>query len=162
VLDKRGLQELDVNLLVLIGVALSTAKVAASLGLDQLAAQLLGGFIQQVHATPVTFVLGVAIMTTLVRQVLGETQTVLMLGLALIPVAPTLGVNPWVVVVVIIAASHTWVVPTQDQAYLAAYAATEGRLYSPGQARTVAAWFVVVTLVGIAAATLYWRLLGLL
>jgi DASS family divalent anion:Na+ symporter len=162
VLDKRGLQDLDVNLLVLIGVALSTAKVAASLGLDQLAAQLIGGFIQQVHATPVMFIIGVAVMTTLVRQVLGETQTILMLGLALIPVAPTLGVNPWIVVVVIISASHTWVVPTQDQAYLAAFAATEGRLYSSDQARAVGGWFILVTLIGVGVATLYWRLLGLL
>lgn len=161
-LDKRGLQEMDINLLILIGVALSTAKVAAALGVDRLASAYIGGFVNSVGTNPVTFVVGVGAVTALLRLVLGETQTILFLALALIPVAPTLGVNPWLVVLAIISCSHTWIVPTQDQAYLAAYAASEGRLYSPAQARTMGIAFVGVTLLGLAVTSLYWNAIGLM
>lgn len=45
---------------------------------------------------------------------------------------------------------------------LVAHSASEGRLYSHPQARRVALAYVVVTLVGLALAIAYWKLIGLM
>ena len=46
--------------------------------------------------------------------------------------------------------------------YVGAYAASEGRLFSPAQSRQAAIGFTVVILVALTLSVPYWHLLGLL
>ena len=57
--------------------------------------------------------------------------------------------------------SSTRASPTTPE-YLVAHSASEGRLYSHPQAQRVALAHVVVTLVGLALAIPYWKLIGLM
>ena len=87
---------------------------------------------------------------------------VLLLSLAVIPVAPTVGVDPWVAIVTILATFLLWFVPPQTPEYLVAYSGSEGRLYSHRQARRVSFAYAAVTLVGLALSIPYWHWIGLL
>ena len=61
----------------------------------------------------------------------------LILGLALMPLAQTLHLDPWVMMMVLLATSQTWFFPSQNLAYMVAYSTSEGRLFSHAQARNV-------------------------
>jgi DASS family divalent anion:Na+ symporter len=160
--DRRAFQELDWNYLIFYGVALSIAVLTVSLGLDRVVAGAVGARLTQIGVSPLLFVLGVACLNFLVQLVLSQNQSILLLGLALIPVAPTVGVDPWVVIVTLLATSSMWFLPAQTTSYLVAYSASEGRLYSHTQARRMSVAYAAVTLAGLALSIPYWRLIGLL
>jgi hypothetical protein len=94
--------------------------------------------------------------------VLPQTQGVLILTLAFLPTAAVVGVDPWIVVLTILATSGQWFIPNETNAYLVAYSASEGRLFSHGQARRVAFGYAAVVLAGLALSIPYWHVLGLL
>jgi len=93
---------------------------------------------------------------------LGKTQMLLILGLALIPAAAAIGIEPWVVIIVLVAGPSLWFLPGQAPAYLVAQAAAEGRLYSAAQSQAVALGYAVVTLLAVVFSVPYWHFLGLL
>lgn len=166
--DRQSFQELDWGYLIFYGVALSIASVVASVGLDRLPAGIVGGGVASVDAgpaalaSPLLFVLGAACITFLVRLAVPQNPGVLLLGLALIPVAPAVGVEPWVAAVTILATSSMWFLPPQTTSYLVAYSACDGRLFSHAQASRAAFGHAAVTLTGLALSVPYWHLLGLL
>jgi divalent anion:Na+ symporter, DASS family len=158
----RSIQDLDWSFLLFYGVALSIANVAESLGLNQAAAEVIGGQLLMVGASPFFFVLAVACLHIVIRFLFRPSQSVLLMSLTFIPAAPTLGVEPWVVVITILATAFLWFPPSQSSPFMTAYAASEGRLYSPGQAARVNFAYTAITLLGLAVSVPYWHLLGLL
>jgi CRP-like cAMP-binding protein/di/tricarboxylate transporter len=160
--DRRAFQELDWGYLIFYGAALGLGRLTVALGLDQVAASTLGAAISSADLGPLAFVLGVAVASLLIRLVIPQDQAMLLLSLALIPVAPALHVDPWIVVITLVATSATWFFPTQTPSYLVACSASEGRLFSQAQARRVAIGYGVVLLIGLACSVPYWRALGLL
>jgi hypothetical protein len=91
-----------------------------------------------------------------------QVQALLLLGLMLIPAAPSLGLDPWLVVVTLLATSAVWFFPSQTPGYPLAYSAAEGRLFTHTQARRAALGYVGVVLVSLGLSVPYWHLLGLL
>ena len=73
-----------------------------------------------------------------------------------------LGLDPWVIVVTILATTGLWLIPSQVPMYLATYSASEGRLFGPAQSRRAAFGYLAVLLVGLVVTLPYWHLLGLL
>jgi len=100
-------------------------------------------------------------LNTLVRFVLADDLSLLLLGLALVPTAPVVGVHPWIIIITLLASFSPWFFPTQSVAYSVAYEAAEGRLFTHRQARLACLGYTAVTLVGLAISVPYWRLLGL-
>ncbi|MBI2755473.1 MAG: cyclic nucleotide-binding domain-containing protein [Chloroflexi bacterium] len=160
-LDRRALQELDWSFLLFFGVILSITGLVRSLGLDRASAEAVGPPLARLGLGPVGFVIALAVAGVLLEVLLGKTQTLLVLALALIPAAQALGVDPWVVVITLVAGPSMWFLPGQAPAYLVALAASEGRLYSPTQSRAVALGYTAVTLLAVVLSLPYWRLLGL-
>ena len=160
--NRASLQQLNWDFLISFGVVLSLSQLVVLLGLDRVAASqvsaLLGG--QVVH--PVLFVLGVGLLTLIVRIFLPQDQALLLICIALVPSAPLFGVDPWIVAIASLATFSTWFYPSQTIGFPLAYDASEGRLYSHAQARLVCAGFTVAVLLALAASVPYWRLLGLL
>jgi CRP-like cAMP-binding protein/di/tricarboxylate transporter len=161
-LDRRALQQLDWNFLVFFGVILSLTGIVGGLGLDRVVADQAGALLARINPGPVGFVLLVLLAGILVELVLGKTQMLVVLGLALIPLAPSVGVNPWVVAATLIAGPSLWFLPGQQPSYPVAVAATEGRLYSVAQSRAVALGYGVVVLVALVLTLPYWSFIGLL
>ena len=85
----------------------------------------------------------------------------LLLGLALIPVAPVIGVEPWIVIIVLLATSALWFFPAQTPYYLFALSASENRLFAHAQARRLAFAYAIIALLALVLTFPYWRLLGL-
>ena len=160
--DLRALHGLDWSTLLFFGVVLTIARMGVALGLDRSAAAAIDAALGSFRPSPLVFVLAVAVLSVVVRLVLEQDLTILLASLTLIPVAPSVGVDPWVVVIVLLATSVAWLLPSQTTAYLVAQTGSEGRLYSPGQAQLVYAAYAALTLLGLALAVPYWHLLGLL
>jgi len=104
----------------------------------------------------------VAGISLLIRLALDQDLTVVLVGVTLLPVAPRVGVDPWIVVISVLAMSVAWFLPSQTLSYLVAQSASEGRLFSHAQARRFAFAYTALVLVGLMVSVPYWRLLGLL
>ena len=155
------LARLDWGYLIFYGVALSLSNLVEGLRLDKIVAVPAGARLAEIGISGPVFVLFVGLLTVLVRSVLPADQAVILLGLALIPIAGAVGVHPWLVVIAILTFALSWHVVAQTPEYLVAHVASEGRLYSHGQARRVAFAYLVVAFAALALCLPYWHLLGL-
>ena len=160
--DGPALQALDWGMLLFFGVVLSLGRLAGSLGIDAAAGALIGELLGPARPGPLAMVLSVAVVSLALRLVLEQDLTVLLVSLALIPVATAAGVEPWAVTIALLATSVVWFLPFQTSAYMVARSASEDRLFSHEQARRFALAYAGLTLIGLALAVPYWRLLGLL
>ena len=160
--DGPALQALDWGMLLFFGVVLSLGRLASSLGIDAAAGALIDGVLGPARPGPLAMVLTVASVSLVLRLVLEQDLTVLLVSLAMIPVATAAGVEPWAVTIALLTTSVAWLLPFQTSAYMVARAASEDRLFSHEQARRFALAYAGLTLLGLALAVPYWRLLGLL
>jgi CRP-like cAMP-binding protein/di/tricarboxylate transporter len=159
---RQSLQSLNWDFLVSYGVVIGLAQLAVKLGVDRVAAAAVQRLIGGEGMSPFAFVLVVALLCLVVRVFIPQDQALLLLLLALVPVAPLVGVDPWVIAIAILATFSTWFVPAQTVGYPVAYDATEGRLFTHRQARLVCAAYTAAALTGLMVSVPYWRLLGLL
>jgi hypothetical protein len=160
--DTPALQALDWSMLLFFGVVLGLGRLAASLGVDAQAGALIQAYLGDRRPGPLGMVLAVAVASYLLRLVLEQDLTVLLASLALVPVATAAGVEPWAVTIGLLATSVVWFLPFQTSSYMVARAASEDRLFSHEQARRFAVAYAGLTLLGLALAVPYWRLLGVL
>lgn len=108
------------------------------------------------------FVLLAGGLTIVTNSLLAADQAILLLSLALIPVATAVHISPWLAAIAILALGLSWHIPAQSPEYLVAYGATHGRLYSHAQARRLALAYDAIALGGLALCLPYWHLLGLI
>jgi len=160
--DRQSLQSLNWDFLISYGVILSLPPIISSLGIDAVIATTLGRLIGDAKFSPLAFVMSIALLNVAVRLLLPDDQTLLLLSIVLIPVAPLFGVHPWVVVITLLATFTLWLLPTQTPSYTVAYEASEGRLFTQAQARIACFAFVAVTLAGLLLVFPYWRWLELI
>lgn len=157
-----GLKDLDWEYLVFFGVALSVADIAEGLQLDKILGGNAAAFLAQLGLGGAAFVILAGVLTIIVKSLLAADQAILLLSLALIPVATAVHISPWLAAVAILALGLSWHVPAQSPEYLVAYGASHGRLYSHGQARRMAFAYQAIALAGLALCLPYWHLLGLI
>jgi CRP-like cAMP-binding protein/di/tricarboxylate transporter len=160
--DGPALQALDWGMLLFFGVVLSLGRLATSLGVDAAAGALIGSVLGATRPGPLAMVLAAALTSLVLRLVLEQDLTVLLASLTLIPVATAAGVEPWAVTIALLATSVAWLLPFQTSSYTVARAASEDRLFSHEQARRFALAYTALTLLGLALAVPYWRLLGIM
>ena len=160
--DSPALQALDWGMLLFFGVVLGLGRLAASLGVDAQAGALIQTYLGDSRPGPLGMVLAVAVASFLLRLVLEQDLTVLLVSLALIPVATAAGVEPWAVTIGLLSTSVVWFLPFQTSSYMVARSASEDRLFSHAQARRFAVAYAGLTLLGLALSVPYWRLLGVL
>jgi DASS family divalent anion:Na+ symporter len=156
------LARLDWGYLIFYGVALSLSNLVEGLRLDKIVAVPAGERLAELGISGPAFVLFVGLLTVLVRCVLPADQAVILLGLALIPIAGAVGVHPWLVVIAILTFTLSWHVIAQTPEYLVASVSSEGRLYSNDQARRAALVYLGIASIALTVSLAYWRLLGLL
>jgi hypothetical protein len=159
---RQTVQALDWDYIVFYGVALSLAHLSASLGFDRVIGGVIGPLVGANGAGVVAVVLVIATMALLVCLAVGPDQTVLLLGLALVPTVAQLGIEPWIAIVIVLAMAGVWLIPSQVPMYLGAYSASEGRLFSPDQARRAAFGYVAVLVVALVLSVPFWHALRLL
>ncbi len=104
----------------------------------------------------------VAVVVVLGRLVLPWIPATLLFSLALVPAAPRVGLEPWVVGFVVLVAANTWLLPRQSELYRIAREGTKDELFSDRQGLAIGAAMTGIVLVAIAASVPYWRALGIL
>ncbi len=156
------LKNLDWEYLIFFGVALSIASIAEGLSLDKIVGLQAAEWLSQLGLGGAAFVILAGVLTIFVKSLLAADQAILLLSLALIPVATAVNISPWLAAVAILALGLSWHVPAQSPEYLVAYGATHGRLYSHGQGRRMAFAYDAIALAGLAICLPYWHLLGLI
>jgi len=157
-----NLARLDWDYLIFYGVALTIANLAEGLGLDRTAGLAAAPVLTQLGIGGPALVLLAGVLTILVKSLLAADQAILLLSLALIPVAVAVGLNPWLVVIAILALGLSWHIPAQSPEYLVAYGASQGRLFTHAQGRRMALVYDAIALAGLALCLPYWHLLGLI
>ncbi|HEY7601960.1 MAG TPA: SLC13 family permease, partial [Methylomirabilota bacterium] len=162
IFDSAALQALDWGMLLFFGVVLSLGRLATALGIDAAAGTLIGELLGPAHPGPLAMVVAAALVSLVLRLLLEQDLTILLASLTLIPVAQAAGVEPWAVTIALLATSVAWLFPFQTSSYMVARAASEDRLFSHEQARRFALAYMAITLLGLALAVPYWRLLGIL
>lgn len=157
----RFRSSIDWGFLILFGVLLGTDGVMRRVMVDQWIAGLLVPVIRAAGGSG-TLVLLLALVVIAARLVLQRQPATLLLSLALIPAAPALGLPPWIVGFVILAAANTWILPYQSDWYRMLREATIGEAFTDRHGVTFGVALTFVTLVAIAVSIPYWRLTGLL
>jgi len=147
--------------LVFFGILLGSGGVIQQNGIDRwLGAALRPLAIAAGH--PAVAVMGLAIVVLLVRVLLPSRATMVLMSLVAMPVAPTLGMSPWVAGVVVLLMANTWILPYQGFEYLLMREATQGESFTDEQGTRLGIALVAVRLAAVAASIPYWAALGLL
>ncbi|HKW95479.1 MAG TPA: SLC13 family permease [Methylomirabilota bacterium] len=153
---------IDWPFLIFLGVILSMPAMVHHIGVDAELAQALPPVVAWSRGSPAPTLALLFTVATATRIVLSEWVAVPLLTGVLVPIAPTLGLDPWVLAFVVLSASNLWTVPYQLAAYRTFCSASDGYLFTHGQARAFSVAYLLLCLCGLLASIPLWRWLGLL
>ena len=153
---------IDWPLLIFLGVILGMPAMIHHTGVDAQLATALPPLVVWAHGAPAWTLTLLFLIVTAARIVLSEWVAVPLLTAILAPLAPTLGLHPWVIAFVVLSASNLWSLPYQFASYLAFWSASDGYLFAHEQVRPFSVVYVLLTLSGLLISIPVWRLLGLL
>ena len=153
---------IDWPLLIFLGVILGMPAMIHHTGVDAQLATALPPLVVWAHGAPVWTLTLLFLIVTAARIVLSEWVAVPLLTATLVPLAPTLGLHPWVIAFVVLSASNLWSLPYQFASYLAFWSASDGYLFAHEQVRAFSVVYVLLSLCGLLVSIPVWRLLGLL
>jgi len=154
------LQSLPWDFLLLYGIVLDIDKITNRLGITQAAGEALVAATGHLHLDPIVFLLAVALLNVLVRLFLPVIPALMLLGLGLIPVAPVMGLSPFLVALTLLATTTVWFLPTTSYTFRLAAQAAGGQLFTTRQAQVTSVIHTAVTLLGLAVCAPYWRWLS--
>ena len=162
VLDReRFRSSLDWGFLIFLGVLLGSGAVLQAGGVDRWVASLLLQMTGGLHS-PGLIVIAFAAIVILSRFLLPSRPAMVLLSLALVPAAPSLGISPWVAGFVVLVAANIWMLPYQGLEYLIARDATNGEAFDDGQGRRLGVALTVVRCLAMAAAVPVWEAMRLI
>jgi len=153
---------IDWPLLMFLGVILGMPAMIHQAGVDDQLASALPVLVAWAHGSPGWTLTVLFLIVTAIRFLLSEWVAIPLLTATLLPLAPALGVHPWIVAFVVLVASNVWIAPYQSSSYLAFSSASEGELFAHDQVRAFSSVSMLLTLGGILLSIPLWRLLGLL
>jgi DASS family divalent anion:Na+ symporter len=153
---------IDWPFLIFLGVILSMPAMIHQIGADALLARVLPPFVAWAHGSPAWTLTLLFVTVTAARVLLSEWVTVPLLTATLVPIAPAVGLHPWVVAFVVLSAANLWSAPYQFASYLAFWSASDGYLFAHDHVRAFSVAYVLLSLCGLLASIPLWRLLGFL
>lgn len=162
VIDRENFRgSIDWGFLLLFGILLGTAGVLRSVGVDRWIADSL---VPATHVVgnPGALIVLLGAFVIVCRLVLPWIPATLLLSLALVPAAPSLGLSPWVVGFVVLVSANTWLHPSQSDFCRLTRDATRGEMFTERHGLILGIAMTLLTLVAIAASVPYWRAIGLL
>ncbi|MEI6205658.1 MAG: SLC13 family permease [Desulfuromonadales bacterium] len=163
VLDERSLRcDIDWISLISFGALVGFGTVISESGLTTLAAGCIRPYLSPVAGNPFLFLPLLAVAVTVVRFALPLPAALLISILAVVPVASTMGINPFVIALVALIACNPWFLPYQNSIYLDLMQSTDGKLFSHSSSRILSYWQVVIMIAAIIVAIPFWRMRGLI
>ena len=149
--------------LLFIGIALGLGSVFAEAGLNDWVMQTCGPAFQALAGNPYLLVLGIGVITVVLRFLIVSEVAYLNLIMAfLVPMAASVGVNPWVLGFSAYALVIAWFAKYQSPIYLAAFYAVDGKMAKHSELAKYCGVYLATCLVGLAVSVPYWQWMGLL
>ena len=149
--------------LLFIGIALGLGSVFAEAGLNDWVMQTCGPAFQALAGNPYLLVLGIGVITVVLRfLVVSEVAYLNLLMAFLVPMAASVGVNPWVLGFSAYALVIAWFAKYQSPIYLAAFYAVDGKMAKHSELAKYCGVYLATCLVGLAVSVPYWQWMGLL
>lgn len=161
VVDRPTLRQIDWSFLLLVGALVSLADVTAAAGLTDQLSRLIAPLLQPLAAHSYLFLGAIALLTILLRLAVPIQQAVMILVISLLPIATKMGYHPFVIVLVVLALSNTWILPQSNSMYLTVFSGTDERAFTHAQVRPLAIAHALIGLLAVVASAPYWHLLGL-
>ena len=162
IVTANTLQRANWSFALLFGILASISVIFSETKLDTWFA---GGVVDAVGAfggSPLLFVTGLAVLCFAISLVVRWQASAPLITIALAPVAPQFGIDPYIVGLVAVIACNGFFFSYQSTTYLALYHGTEGQLFSHLQGARMAIAYAVVTLVALAVSVPVWHAMGLL
>ena len=149
--------------LLFIGIALGLGSVFAEAGLNDWVMQTCGPAFQALAGNPYLLVLGIGAITVVLRfLIVSEVAYLNLLMAFLVPMAASVGVNPWVLGFSAYALVIAWFAKYQSPIYLAAFYAVDGKMAKHSELAKYCGVYLATCLVGLAVSVPYWQWMGLL
>ncbi len=162
-LDGRTLKTgVDWTFLLFIGIAFSFADAAKRLGIVDVLSDFLGERMGVFLSSPALFLVAAMAVSFIVTLVIRDDPALIVLVIALLPLAEQAGVHPWVLVFVVLLCTDPFFFAYQSPTYLTAYYSAEGKSFSHGQGRAVALGYGLAVAAAVMVSVPYWRWLGLI
>ncbi|NLW90760.1 MAG: cyclic nucleotide-binding domain-containing protein [Syntrophomonadaceae bacterium] len=163
VLDTNSLKNgIDWPFLLFIGVAFSLTAVASQLGVVKPLTSILAGYMGPFMSSPYLFVLAVVVAGFLVTLVIRDDPAVILLVVALLPLAQQAGIHPWIMVFTILLTSDSFFFSYQSPTYLTAYFSTEGKAFSHVQGQRIALCYGLAVVMSLLISVPFWQWAGLI
>jgi di/tricarboxylate transporter len=156
---KKGI---DWEMLLCMGVTVAIPTLLMHAKIDLWLVGLIAPFILPWLESPVICFVIMALIVYLAKLVFTSFLTVVTLSVALLPLAGELGVNPWVIIMIILIASEVWFFPFQVDWHTLAYATTEGKGFSYRLMYRINPIYAVAYILALLVSIPYWRYLGLI
>ena len=149
--------------LLFIGIALGLGSVFAEAGLNDWVMQTCGPSFQALAGNPYLLVLGIGVITVVLRfLIVSEVAYLNLLMAFLVPMAASVGVNPWVLGFSAYALVIAWFAKYQSPIYLAAFYAVDGKMAKHSELAKYCGVYLATCLAGLVVCVPYWQWMGLL
>ena len=153
---------IDWELLIHMGVTLSLPTLMKQAKIDQWLVDVLSPLILPFMDSPVWFFIVIALLTYVLKLVFTSFLAVVTLCVALLPLSIDVGMNPWIIAMMILIASEVWFFPYQVDWHMLAFSTTEGRGFSYPLMCRINPVYALAYIVALLLAIPYWRFLGLM
>ena len=149
--------------LLFIGIALGLGSVFAEAGLNDWVMQTCGPAFQALAGNPYLLVLGIGVITVVLRfLIVSEVAYLNLLMAFLVPMSASVGVNPWVLGFSAYALVIAWFAKYQSPIYLAAFYAVDGKMAKHSELAKYCGVYLATCLAGLVVCVPYWQWMGLL
>lgn len=153
---------IDWELLIHMGVTLSIPTLLKQAKIDQWLVDVISPLILPFMDSPAWFFVVIALMTYALKLVFTSFLAVVTLCVALLPLSIDVGMNPWIIAMIILIASEVWFFPYQVDWHMLAYSTTDGKGFSYPLMCRINIFYALAYLIALVAAIPYWRYLGLM
>lgn len=149
--------------LIFIGIVLGLGQVFSEAGITDWIVDVFTPTVMQLASNPYLFVVGIAVITLLARfLIVSQTAFLNIFMVFVIPIATSLGINPWIIGMASYAVINTWFVKYQNPIYLAAFYSVDGKMAKHSALAAYCVPYTVLCVACLLLAVPFWQAMGLI
>jgi anion transporter len=163
VLDKSAIRSLvDFTVLLHLGIAIGFSMVASELGVASWLSDSLLVWLSPFTFSPYVFLPVLILFIYILCFFIYSTPAIILLIVALLPLFQSLGIDPWILIFIVLLSADPFIVPYQSEVYLAAYYSSNEKGFSHQQGRKIGFLYCAVVILIVFASIPFWKMIGLL
>lgn len=148
--------------LIFIGIVLGLGDVFAEAGITEWIVAEFTPLVMAIASNPYALVVGIALITIAARFLIVSQTAFINIFLAfVIPIAITLGINPWVIGMASYTVINVWFVQYQNPVYLAAFYSVDGKMAKHSKLAEYCILYTAIAIICLLVAVPFWQAMGL-